>query len=189
MLSSKTNLRNEAVERSDVVFARLSRRNERPRLEDPGTPYSPAPTFAHIGLHRTERDYGRLRTFIGARSLRTVGLGDLLDFAATLTSSAATPRRTLSASFEVGCCGSTSGRLSPTDGQRSESARRVPFRAATRPGLLDRRTRDSPYLRTRMILACFRTGASDAQAGDERSSVFAGLLLSLSRLFWFFARA
>jgi hypothetical protein len=70
------------VERSDVVFARLSRRNERPRLEDPGTPYSPAPTFAHIGLHRTERDYARLRTFIGARSLRTVGLGDLLDFAA-----------------------------------------------------------------------------------------------------------
>jgi integrase/recombinase XerD len=44
-----------------------------------------------------ERDYGRFRAFIGARSLRTVGLGDLSDFAATLTGSAATRRRTLSA--------------------------------------------------------------------------------------------
>jgi hypothetical protein len=30
-----------------------------------------------------ERDYGRFRAFIGTRSLRTVGLGDLSDFAAT----------------------------------------------------------------------------------------------------------
>ena len=44
-----------------------------------------------------ERDYARLRAFIGPRGLRTVGLGDLLDFAATLTGSAATRRRTLSA--------------------------------------------------------------------------------------------
>ena len=44
-----------------------------------------------------ERDYGRFRAFIGPRSLRTVGLGDLSDFAATLTGSAATRRRTLSA--------------------------------------------------------------------------------------------
>jgi hypothetical protein len=57
MLSSKTNLRNEAVERSDVVFARLPRRNERPRLEDAWTPYSPAPTFAHIGLYCYELGY------------------------------------------------------------------------------------------------------------------------------------
>jgi hypothetical protein len=35
--------------------------------------------------------------FIGSRSLRTVGLGDLSDFAATLTGSAASRRRTLSA--------------------------------------------------------------------------------------------
>jgi site-specific recombinase XerD len=44
-----------------------------------------------------ERDYGRFRAFIGPRSLRTIGLGDLSDFAATLTGSAATRRRTLSA--------------------------------------------------------------------------------------------
>ena len=44
-----------------------------------------------------ERDYGRFRAFIGPRSLRTVGLGDLSDFAATLTGSPATRRRTLSA--------------------------------------------------------------------------------------------
>jgi site-specific recombinase XerD len=44
-----------------------------------------------------ERDYGRFRAFIGSRSLRTIGLGDLSDFAATLTGSAATRRRTLSA--------------------------------------------------------------------------------------------
>jgi hypothetical protein len=44
-----------------------------------------------------ERDYGRFRAFIGARSLRTVGLGDLSDFATTLIGSAATRRRTLSA--------------------------------------------------------------------------------------------
>jgi site-specific recombinase XerD len=44
-----------------------------------------------------ERDCGRFRAFIGSRSLRTVGLGDLSDFAATLTGSAATRRRTLSA--------------------------------------------------------------------------------------------
>jgi hypothetical protein len=31
---------------------------------------------AVFAVHRTERDYGRFRTFIGARSLRTVGLGD-----------------------------------------------------------------------------------------------------------------
>jgi hypothetical protein len=37
-----------------------------------------------------ERDYGRFRAFIGSRSLRAVGLGDLSDFAATLTGSAAT---------------------------------------------------------------------------------------------------
>jgi hypothetical protein len=44
-----------------------------------------------------ERDYARFRAFIGSRSLRTVGLGDLSDFASTLTGSAATRRRTLSA--------------------------------------------------------------------------------------------
>jgi len=44
-----------------------------------------------------ERDYGRFRAFIGLRILRTVGLGDLSDFAATLTGSPATRRRTLSA--------------------------------------------------------------------------------------------
>ena len=44
-----------------------------------------------------ERDYARFRAFIGARSLRTVGLGDLSDFAATLIGSPATRRRTLSA--------------------------------------------------------------------------------------------
>ena len=53
---------------------------------------------AQRGLCRaTERDYGRFRTFIGSRGLRTVGLDDLSDFAATLTGSAATRRRTLSA--------------------------------------------------------------------------------------------
>lgn len=44
-----------------------------------------------------ERDYGRFRAFIGPRGLRTVGLADLSDFAATLTGSPATRRRTLSA--------------------------------------------------------------------------------------------
>ncbi len=44
-----------------------------------------------------ERDYARFRSFIGPRGLRTVGLGDLSDFAATLTGSPATRRRTLSA--------------------------------------------------------------------------------------------
>jgi integrase len=44
-----------------------------------------------------ERDYARFRAFIGSRSLRTVGLGDSSDFASTLTGSAATRRRTLSA--------------------------------------------------------------------------------------------
>jgi site-specific recombinase XerD len=44
-----------------------------------------------------ERDYARFRAFIGSRCLRTVGLGDLSDFAATLTGSAPTRRRTLSA--------------------------------------------------------------------------------------------
>jgi integrase/recombinase XerD len=52
---------------------------------------------AVFAVHRTERDYGRFRTFIGARSLRTVWLGDLLDFAATLTGSAGRRRRRLSA--------------------------------------------------------------------------------------------
>jgi integrase len=52
---------------------------------------------AVFAVHRTERDYGRCRTFIGSRGLRTVGLDDLSDFAATLTGSAATRRRTLSA--------------------------------------------------------------------------------------------
>ncbi len=44
-----------------------------------------------------ERDHGRFRAVIGPRGLRTVGLGDLSDFAATLTGSPATRRRTLSA--------------------------------------------------------------------------------------------
>src|SRR5450631_1135512 len=44
-----------------------------------------------------ERDYARFRAFIGSRGLRRVGLGDLSDFAATLTGSPATRRRTLSA--------------------------------------------------------------------------------------------
>jgi len=44
-----------------------------------------------------ECDYARFGTFIGTRSLRTVGLGDLSDFAATLAGSPATRRRTLSA--------------------------------------------------------------------------------------------
>jgi hypothetical protein len=44
-----------------------------------------------------ERDYARFRAFVGSRSLRTIGLGDLSDFAATPTGSAATRRRTLSA--------------------------------------------------------------------------------------------
>ena len=43
------------------------------------------------------RDYARLRAFLGARSLRTVSVGDLSDFAQTLSGSAATRRRTLSA--------------------------------------------------------------------------------------------
>jgi hypothetical protein len=53
-----------------------------------------------------ERDYARFRTFIGSRSLRTVGLGDLSDFAATLTGSAATRRRTLSAIKAIFTAGS-----------------------------------------------------------------------------------
>jgi integrase len=44
-----------------------------------------------------ERDYARFRAFIGSRGLWRVGLGDLSDFAATLTGSPATRRRTLSA--------------------------------------------------------------------------------------------
>jgi hypothetical protein len=61
--------------------------------------------------HRTERDYGRLRIFIGARSLRTVGLGDLSDFAATLTGSPATRRRTLSAIKALQTTGFKTGAL------------------------------------------------------------------------------
>ena len=44
-----------------------------------------------------EREYARFRAFIGSRALRTVGLGDLSDFANTLTGSPTTRRRTLSA--------------------------------------------------------------------------------------------
>jgi integrase/recombinase XerD len=75
-----------------------------------------------------ERDYARFRAFIGSRSLRTVGLGDSSDFASTLTGSAATRRRTLSAikallttgfkmgalRFNVGCrVALAEGRLTP----------------------------------------------------------------------------
>ena len=64
-----------------------------------------------------ERDYARFGAFIGSRSLRTVGLGDLSDFAAALTGSPATHRRTLPAikallttGFKMGARGSTSAR-------------------------------------------------------------------------------
>jgi hypothetical protein len=60
-----------------------------------------------------ERDYGRFQAFIGARSLRTVGLGDLSDFAATLTGSAATRRRTLSAIKALLSTGGVSPNLEP----------------------------------------------------------------------------
>jgi hypothetical protein len=41
------------------------------------------------------REYVRFRAFLGPRSLRTVGLGDLSNFAATLNGSPAPRRRTL----------------------------------------------------------------------------------------------
>jgi integrase/recombinase XerD len=57
------------------------------------------------------RDYARFRAFIGSRSLRSVGLGDLSDFAGTLTGSPATRRRTLSAIKALLTTGYTIGAL------------------------------------------------------------------------------
>jgi integrase len=102
-----------------------SRRPKRPLRARNTPPAPPAPAPRHPGArpghppggrrpderivelwlrHRPEntrvayqREYARFRNFLGPRSLRTVGLGDLSDFAATLRGSHATRRRTLSA--------------------------------------------------------------------------------------------